>query len=108
MFNVIKRHKIAYIVEAIVAIIIFSISLEAFLIYAFVMLLIKLDMVTDYLRKLIRVTQVANEVKLSAIVKKLKITDEELDKNMVEVKSNTGEAAWESLEQDLKDIQGLK
>ena len=43
-------------------------------------LIFALDMKVDYLRKLIRVFQVANEVKIIAIQRHLKISNEEIEK----------------------------
>ena len=104
MFNIIKKNIWKYIIEVLISILIISFSFEAFLVYVYIILLIKMDMTTDYLRKLIRVFQVANEAKLAAIARKLKITDEEYADIAKETQGNLTPEQWKSLEEDIKSI----
>lgn len=105
MFKIIKKVKWFYALEVVLVIIIFNISLKTFLIYAFIRIIIQFDIVSEYLRKLIRVFHVENEIKISAIIKKLKITEKELTDIKNEIKDNAYEKDWESYEKDAKDIR---
>lgn len=105
MFRIVKQHLLGYIFELIIAIAIYYfLGLVALLIYIYIMLVIKIDVNTDYLRKLIRVFQLGNEVKITAIIRKLKITNQEITNVTQETKGNLSEEQWISLEKDAKDI----
>jgi len=78
-----------------------------FLFYLLIILLLTSEIRTDYLRKLIKVFQVTNEGKLMGIIKKLNITNEELQEIGDEVENNLTEEQRESLYQDMDDL-GLK
>ena len=95
---------IIYGVEFIIALILISIDLKWFLVYAFMALIFALDMKVDYLRKLIRVFQVANEVKIIAIQRHLKISNEEIEKITKEALDNLSEEQRKFLEKDIQDL----
>jgi len=78
-----------------------------FLFYAFVIVLWVTAYQTDYLRKLIRVFQTLNEMKLLGIMQRLGITPEEGQALGDEVESNLTEEQRRSLYQDMDDL-GLK
>ncbi|MFH0857687.1 MAG: hypothetical protein V1848_02990 [Candidatus Magasanikbacteria bacterium] len=61
----------------------------------------------NYLRKLIRVYQVANEVKIMGIIKKLGVSEEELQEIGDEVENNLTVDQRKSLYKDMDDL-GLK
>ena len=85
------------------AILIFADDIRWFLFY----LLIEFLLASDYLRKLIRVYQVTNECKLMGIIKKLKVTKEELQEIGDETENSLTEEQRKSLFQDMDDL-GLK
>jgi hypothetical protein len=58
----------------------------------------------NYLRKLIRVFQVMNEIKLLSIIKKLKITNEEGQEISDEVESQLTDEQRASLHKDMDDL----
>jgi hypothetical protein len=78
-----------------------------FLFYLLIILLITSERRTDYLRKLARAYQVMNEGKLVSIIRKLGITDEELQELGDETENNLTEEQRKSLYQDMSDL-GLK
>ncbi|MBU0661006.1 hypothetical protein KKG22_02380 [Patescibacteria group bacterium] len=100
-----KFYKIvlAYFIEITVAFLILFLfdSIEWFLLYAFVIYLIQSEKRTDCLRKLIRVYQVGNEIKLLAIIKKMNISEEEID-NIFE--DNLSDEQKKDLEKDFDDL----
>ncbi len=100
-----KTSKIVtYLFELILATILILIDLRLFLVYAFMALLIGLDMKVDYLRKLVRVFEVWNETKLIAIQRKMQITNEDITKIAEENMEKLTEEQRKSLEKDLQDI----
>lgn len=89
------------------AILLFVQDIKWFLFYLLIILLVTSEARTDYLRKLIRVFQVTNEGKLMSIIKKLDITQEELQELGNEFENNLTEQQRESLYKDMEDL-GLK
>lgn len=77
---------------------------EVAVLLLFIYLVIRLTLIYEYLRKLIRVYQIGNETKILAITRKLKISreeisklaDEELDKLTVEQKTQ--------IEKEFRDV----
>lgn len=70
----------------------------------FIYIVIRLTVIYEALRKLIRVYQVGNEVKLLTIMKKLKITDEEIQE---EAKINLDKLTPKQRETLEKDFQSI-
>lgn len=60
----------------------------------------------NFLRKLIRVFQVANEAKLIVIMRKLKITDDEISIVADNLKEKMGVEKWNEIEKELQELQG--
>lgn len=89
------------------AILVFANDIRWFLFYLLIILLLTSEKRTDYLRKLIRVYQVTNEGKLMGIIKKLKVTKEELQEIGDETENSLTEEQRKSLYQDMDDL-GLK
>lgn len=89
------------------AILIFTEDIRWYLFYLLIILLLISEIHTDYLRKLIKVFQVTNEGKLMGIIKKLNVTEEELQKIGDEMENNLTEKQRKSLYQDMDDL-GLK
>lgn len=89
------------------AILIFADDIRWYLFYLLIILLLTSERLTDYLRKLIRVFQVTNEGKLMGIMKKLKVTKEELQEIGDEMENNLTGEQRKSLYQDMDDL-GLK
>ena len=70
----------------------------------FIYIVIRLTIIYEAFRKLIRVYQVANDVKLLAIMKKLKITEEEIQKETNENLEKLTPKQREMLEKDFQSI----
>ena len=104
MYKILKKNFGWYLLELIIAIVLYNFSLKAFLIYAFFWIIIKIDITTDYLRKVIRTFQVMNELKLLAIVKKLDIKEEELDKLVEEMNSKLTDEQRKDLDEDFAEL----
>jgi hypothetical protein len=68
-------------------------------------LLFEMLFFVDYLRKLIRVFQAVNDVRLIAIIRKLKISDEDLEIVTDSMKATVGEIKWNQFEKELQEIQ---
>ena len=98
------KSYIIYTIEFIVAIVFISIDLKWFLVYAFMSLIFALDRKVDYLRKLIRVFQVANEVKITAIQRHLKISEKDIRIITQETMDNLSAEQRELLEKDIADL----
>jgi hypothetical protein len=77
------------------------------LFYFFIIFLIISEAQIDYLRKLVRVYQVVNEGKLLGIIKKLGITEDELQEIGDTVENSLTDSQRESLYKDMSDL-GLK
>jgi hypothetical protein len=78
-----------------------------FLFYFLIIFLVSSELRIDYIRKLVRVYQVMNEGKLISIIRKLGITNEELQKLGDETENNLTEEQRKSLYEDM-DSLGLK
>lgn len=70
----------------------------------FIYIVIRLTVIYEALRKLIRVYQVSNEVKLLAIMNKLKITEEEIQKEMNKNLDKLTPKQKEMLEKDFQSM----
>lgn len=88
-------------------ILLFVEDIRWFLFYLLIIFLLISALLIDYMRKLIRVFHVMNEVKLSGIIKKLNVTEEELKKIGDDVENDLTEEQRKSLYQDMNDL-GLK
>lgn len=104
MWRIIKRNFWWYLIELIIGIVFYNINQLAFFLYILFWLLIRSDITTDYLRKLMRVYQLTNELKLNAIIKKLNITQEEFNKILAEYNSKISLDQKKELEEDFKEL----
>ncbi len=68
------------------------------------LVLYRIDAQANYLRKMIRSYQVFNDIRLMALMKKLKISTGEVKKIMDEQKEKISSAQWQQIEKDWKDI----
>lgn len=100
----ILKNIFLYGIEIIIALIIFEFGLKYFLIYAFIMIIIKIDISVNYLRRLIRVFQIGNECKILSIVKKLEITDENITDTYNQNTSNLSDKQKKELEKDFFEV----
>lgn len=75
-----------------------------FLLYFLILFLIVSTKQIDYMRKLIRVFQVFNEIKLLAIIRKLKISDDEISIVADGERRNMGKDKWEEIEKEFNDL----
>lgn len=86
----------------------FGLSILFFREYAilllFIYIVIRLTVIYEALRKLIRVYQVGNEVKLLSIIKKLKISDEEIQEEIDRNFDKLTPKQREMLEKDFQSI----
>ncbi len=106
--NIFKFLKSFWIEILIGAILLFAVDdIRWFLFYFLVIVLATIHYKAEYLRKLIRVFQVVNEGKLLGIIKKLNISEEELQDIGDSVEANLTEKQLKSLYKDMEDI-GLK
>ena len=83
------------------------IDFRLFLFYAFVIILVNEHTKIDYLRKLIRIFQIFNEVKMISIIRKLGISEEEIKKVYDEEEKKWNEKQREEINKDLLDIMPL-
>lgn len=104
MLRVIKNNWFNYVIDLVVAYVIIKTDFTLFCIYFFFVVVLKIDMSIDYLRKLIRVFQVANEFKLLAVTKKLKIGKKELDQVEKDIKSKWSGAQINDFRRDFEDV----
>ncbi len=74
-----------------------------FLLYLLVLLLITLTLYVEYIRKLIRSFQVFNELKLIAIMRKLKVSADEMDIVFEDEKKNMGQK-WNEIEKEFNEL----
>lgn len=97
---------LSYWLEIIVGILILFIpdSIRWFLLYFFVIFLVVSVSLIEYLRKLILAFQVANEIKLLATIRKLKITEDELSIVIDSEKMRVGEETWREMEKELNSL----
>lgn len=84
--------------------ILFTLDLRWFLLYFLFLFLTIPYQQADYLRKLIRVFQIHNEIRLLAITRKLKISDEELSIVLDSQRKKIGEEKWKEVENELNEI----
>jgi hypothetical protein len=110
----ITKSFFTYLIELVVAIVLLNIRFEAFIIYAVFLIVLKINLainylrkinsVSDYLQKLIRVFQVFNQEKLAVIMKKLNISEEESQKIIDEERNSLPDEQRESLYKDMNDL----
>lgn len=94
-------------VTLIIVLMFYTDDIRYFFLYFLIVFYVNSAIWGNYLRKLIRVFQVMNEGKLLGIMRKLKITKEEMQKIGDEVESNLTEKQRKSLYKDMDDL-GLK
>jgi len=75
------------------------------LVYALFILVLKIDTATNYLRALTRTYEFITEGKIGIIMKKLKISDSEVQNFVNEIEENMPQEAQDSLDRDLKLVQ---
>jgi hypothetical protein len=100
------RIVFGYWLEVLIAIILLysTEDIRLFLLFFFIFSIILFTKHIDYLRKLIRVFQVANEIKLITIIRKLKITEDEISIVTEDEKKKMGSKKWEEIEKDFLDL----
>jgi hypothetical protein len=105
IIELIKKNWTTYSIEIIIAIILINWDLRIFLVYAYLALILKSDVNANYLRKLIRVLHIGNEVKLMSLQKKLGISPEETAHIFKEEYENKLTAQqYAQLEKDITDL----
>lgn len=92
-----------YWVEALAAVAILVFNEFAILIL-YLYLVVRLTLIYEFLRKLIRTYQVANETKILAIIKKLNISNHEISEVMEKELSKLTPQQKAQLEKDVADI----
>ncbi len=102
VFKGIGKHWIDIAIGA--SFLIFVDDIRWFLMFLFIEVLLASWLHTNYLRKLIRVFQVANEAKIMAIANKVGVQKEEIEKIMKDEEEKIGEEKWKELEKDFADI----
>lgn len=106
MFN--TKFLVSYLIELVVGVILISIDLRIFLIYAFLAILFTIDTKIDYLRKLIRVFAVENEVGIKSLQNKIGVTQEEQLKAVKELEDRWTEEQKESVSKDISDLSNTR
>jgi hypothetical protein len=79
-------------------------DIKLFLIFFFVFSIILITKSMDYIRKLIRIFQIANEIKLITIIRKLKITNDEISIVTEDEKKKIGDEKWSEIEKEFQDL----
>lgn len=102
--DILKKQWWSYLIEIIIAIVIYTFSFEAFLIYALFRIIFEIARQTNYLRATSRIQHFYIEAKIMAITKKLKITDAEIQDVIKDIKSKTPEEQWDLIEKDFKEV----
>lgn len=101
-----KRIFLTFIVEIVLGIIIlFSFdSSKWFLLYFFIVFLVSVARQFDYIRKQVRIYQIFNEIKVLTIIRKLKITDDEISIVADSERQKVGEKRWKEIEKELGEL----
>ena len=102
--DIFKKQWWAYLIEIIIAIVIYTLSLEAFLIYALFRIIFEIARQANYLRAVERIQHFYIETKIMAISKKLKVSDKEIQDVVNDAKNKTSEEQWNLIEKDFKDV----
>ena len=79
-------------------------NIRWFLLYFFILFLILIERQYDYLRKLTRFYQLSNEIKLLTIIRKLKITDDEMSIVANNEIKNVDKKVWEEFQKEYDDL----
>ena len=103
MFKILK----GYWLEIIIGAILISIDLRLFCFFFFIIYLISSEKRTDYLRKLIRVFHIANEVKIVSIMRNFNIDPSEAEDVFDEMEKSMTKDALKELEKDFKGVANL-
>lgn len=96
-----------YWLEIIIGAVLLYIDLRLFAFFFFVVYLISSEKRTDYLRKLIRTSHIANEIKIVAIANKLEIDESEIEKRFEDMKGKMTDEAAEGLDRDMSSVINL-
>lgn len=99
-----KRWLIYSVEFALAAVILYILGLYPFLLYTWVIMLWKIDKTTEYFRKLIRCLCITPELKINAIVKKLRITNKEINASVKAARRIMGETRWNELEKEMREL----
>lgn len=100
-----KNYFIDYILLLIIGIAIYSFfGIAGLIIFSLLVIVFKIDSQSNYLRKMIRINNLINEVRVLLIMKKLNIPLEEAKRELERSKENVSERQWEQIEKDWKDI----
>ena len=101
-----KKTIIIYMFEWVIAIILVYLSIEIFLVYVFLNILYKLDKINHFNISLFRVNEYLNVTKLTAIMDKLEINENEVLKSKEKVeKINWWKNYIKLIEEDYRNIQ---
>ncbi len=107
MIEVIKKHFIYYLIEAIVAsVVYYFFGMAALVIWVYIMVLFNNHMNADHLRKVARVFQFGNISYLRAIASKLDLSEDDIDKESAELQEQMTEEQRNTLQKDFKDAGG--
>lgn len=80
-------------------------TIKPFLLYFFVVFLLTTFRYMDYQRKIIRFYQISNEIKIMAIIRKLKITDDEISIVQEDEKIRIGKEKWAEIEKEFEELK---
>lgn len=105
--EVIKNYWIDYIFILIVSFLLIGWSMSLFLVLALIFIIVKIDASTNFMRKYLRIMFLLNEVRMMAILKKLKINLDEIANDLEKQKDFMSEKDLKQLEKDFSDILGV-
>lgn len=96
-----------YWIEILVGAVLVAIDFRLFVFFFFVVYLISSEKRIDYLRKLIRIFHIANEVKIVSIMRKLEIDPSKAEQVFNEMENNMTDRTFSELEKDFASVTNL-
>ena len=104
--EMIKFYWVDYLFLIIVGAILINLNIDFFLIFVFIVLVLKIDAGINQLRKLSRITNLITEARLVAISRKIKVNTDEIAEIIEAQKDNLSEKEAKQLEKDISDVVG--
>lgn len=98
------KNFLVYALEVAIAAVLIFIDQRLFWLYFFFIVIWLINQRANYLRRVIRVFQMANEVKLITIAEKLAISSEDFDRTFEKIRETSTPEKLESLEKDFREI----
>lgn len=106
--EIFKKFWLDYLIIFIIAMLLINWDSKIFLAAATTAIFYKIDLNSSYTTKLNTVLNLINEGRIFAIIKKLKITKEELNATAENIKNNLSDEEWKIVEKNIRDIYQLR